>query len=123
MSIRAIGCAGTVALFPCSEQAMSILGVIVRVQPADAGEVEVLLNAMPGLDIAAAEQGRFVTVIEDSAESSAAATMARITLLAQVLNTSLVYEYSGPDSPAPDGPGVDFQAWRAHPETWVRNQP
>jgi periplasmic nitrate reductase NapD len=102
---------------------MSILGVIVRVQPVDAGDVEVLLSAMPGLDIAAADQGRFVTVIEDSADSSAAATMARITLLPQVLNTSLVYEYSGPDSPAPDGPGTDFRAWRAHPETWTRGNP
>jgi nitrate reductase NapAB chaperone NapD len=54
-------------------------------------------------DPAAAPDGRLVIVIEDSAGSSAAATLGAIALWPEVLNTSLVYEYSGPDSPAPDG--------------------
>jgi hypothetical protein len=53
-------------------------------------------------DPAAAPDGRVVIVIEDSAGSTAAATLGAIALWPEVLNTSLVYEYSGPDSPPPD---------------------
>jgi nitrate reductase NapAB chaperone NapD len=73
---------------------MSILGVIVRAHPAAAEDAQAALSLLPGLDVAAAVGGRFVVVIEDSAESSAAETMVRVALLPQVLNTSLVYEHS-----------------------------
>lgn len=93
---------------------MSILGVIVRTRPGDLAAVGQALRAMPGVELAdtARADGRLIAVIEDHADAAAAATMARITLLPQVLNTSLVYEYSGPDSPAPAADGADFQAWR-----------
>jgi nitrate reductase NapAB chaperone NapD len=92
-------------------KAMSILGIIVRTRAEHAGAVQQTLTALPGLDIAAAEGGRFVIVVEDCAGASAAATMAQITQHPQVLNTSLVYEYSGPDAPAAVETG-GFQAWR-----------
>lgn len=91
---------------------MSILGVIVRARPEDEIELQRHLLALPGVDIAAAAGGRFVVVIEDSVAGPAAATMAQLALLPRVLNTSLVYEYSGPDSPGPTEQGDHFQAWR-----------
>jgi nitrate reductase NapAB chaperone NapD len=91
---------------------MSILGVIVRTRPEDESDLQRHLLALPGVDIAAAAGGRFVVVIEDSAASPAAATMAQLAQLPRVLNTSLVYEYSGPDSPGPAEHADDFQAWR-----------
>jgi nitrate reductase NapAB chaperone NapD len=91
---------------------MSILGVIVRAQPSAAGGVRHALHDLPGLAIVAASDERFVVVIEDSADASAVDVMARIARLPAVLNTSLVYEYSGPDAPAPDGEAIDFRSWR-----------
>ena len=63
--------------------------------------------------------GRLVLVIEDVVAGglaySAAATLAAITLWPQVLNTALVYEYSGPDSPAAqEQTSADYQAWRGN---------
>jgi nitrate reductase NapAB chaperone NapD len=94
---------------------MSILGVIVRTRPEDRLATEQALRALPGTDLAtpAGEaDGRLVVVIEDTAERAAAAVMAEIALWPQVLNTSLVYEYSGPDVPhSPAGPGEEID-WR-----------
>lgn len=93
---------------------MSILGVIVRSHPEAAAGVEARLRQLPGVDVAevaAATDGRVVIVIEDSAGQSAAATLGAIALWPEVLNTSLVYEYSGPDSPAPDTLS-DYRDWR-----------
>lgn len=93
---------------------MSILGVIVRSHPQALPGIEERLRALPGVevaDLAAAADGRLVIVIEDGAGTSAAATLGAIALWPEVLNTSLVYEYSGPDSPAPDS--VDgYRDWR-----------
>lgn len=85
---------------------MTILGVIVRSHPHAVAGIEARLRRLPGVDVAdlaAAADGRLVIVIEDAADSSAAATLGAIALWPEVLNTSLVYEYSGPDSPAPEG--------------------
>lgn len=93
---------------------MSILGVIVRSRPGDVDAVESRLRALAGVDvadIAGRRDGRLVVVIEDSAETSAAATLGAIATWSDVLNTSLVYEYSGPDSPAPDDLR-DYRDWR-----------
>lgn len=94
---------------------MSILGVIVRTRPEHRDDVERELAGLPGVDIAAAADGRWVLVIEDHAQDSAAATMARITTLPKVLNTSLVFEYSGPDAPAVEPALSNFQSWRDAP--------
>lgn len=92
---------------------MSILGVIVRSHPEAVPGLDRRLRGLPGVEVAdrgGAHDGRLVLVIEDSAGSAAAATLGAIALWPEVLNTSLVYEYSGPDSPAPDVEG--FTDWR-----------
>lgn len=79
---------------------MSILGVIVRTRPEDLSATEQALRDLPGTDVATpagAADGRLVVVIEDTDQRPAAAVMAEIALWPRVLNTSLVYEYSGPD--------------------------
>ncbi|MFO1327326.1 MAG: chaperone NapD [Rubrivivax sp.] len=84
---------------------MSILGVIVRCRPEVAEAVARRLVTLPGVELARSEapnDGRWVLVIEDAPGRSAAAQLAEIALWPEVLGTSLVYEYSGPDSPAPD---------------------
>ena len=86
---------------------MSILGAVVRVRPQHLEAVVPRLTARPGLDLALNPgDGRLVLVLEDAERDgtvhSAAATLAEIALWPEVLGTSLVYEYSGPDSPAPD---------------------
>ncbi len=96
---------------------MSVLGVIVRCRMADLATVEQALRRLPGVDIAerpAGEaDGRFVVVIEDTPERAAAASMAEVALWPQVLNTSLVYEYSGPDAPAQTTPVEQYTDWRS----------
>ncbi len=96
---------------------MSILGTVVRVKPEHLAGVCEQLAQLPGLDIALNPgDGRLVVVLEDSAQATAAQTMARMALIPEVLNTSLVYEYSGADamhagesSPAE----TQFKAWRS----------
>ncbi len=95
---------------------MSILGVVVRTRPEHREAVSAQLSAFPGLDLAVdAQDGRFVVVIEDTDTVPAAQTMAAIAQLQDVLNTSLVYEYSGPDVGQADTTSDNdfhYQAWR-----------
>ena len=92
---------------------MSILGVIVRTRPGDLAAVRQELSTRPGVDIAAdPDDGRLVIVIEDTATTVAAALLGEIATWKTVLNTSLVYEYSGPDAPAPDAPMQAYADWR-----------
>lgn len=95
---------------------MSILGVVVRTRSEHREAVSAQLAGYAGLDLAVdAQDGRFVVVIEDTDATTAAQTMAAIALLPHVLNTSLVYEYSGPDvGHAATSADNDFhyQAWR-----------
>ncbi len=95
---------------------MSILGVVVRVKPGHLEEVTGQLTCVPGLDLALNPgDGRLVVIIEDTQDMPAAQTMASIALMPQVLNTSLVYEYSGPDvahAESPTNPDTRFQSWR-----------
>lgn len=98
---------------------MSILGAIVRVRPPQRALVRPRLAALPGVDLALDPgDGRFVVVIEDAQADdgtphAAAATLAAIATWPEVLSTALVYEYSGPDAPPPEGAAVgDYRAWR-----------
>lgn len=95
---------------------MSILGVVVRVKPGHLTEVLPELSAMDGLEIALNPgDGRLVVILEDTPATSAAQNMASIALMPAVLNTSLVYEYSGPDvdhTPAPAESEIRYQSWR-----------
>ena len=97
---------------------MSILGTVIRTHPRDVAVVADRLSALPGLDLSLNPgDGRLVAVIEDAEGEhgpvAAAATLAAIAQWPEVMSTSLVYEYSGPDAPAPAGAeGTDFKAWR-----------
>ena len=94
---------------------MTILGVIVRTHPRHLEGVEARLRAIAGVEIAEPAQrpdGRLVVVIEDAAQRSAAATLGDIATWPEVLNAALVYEYSGPDSPAPDEV-QGYRDWRS----------
>jgi nitrate reductase NapAB chaperone NapD len=98
---------------------VSILGAIIRTRIGNVADVAQRLQGCAGVDLALNPgDGRLVIVLEDSDAAgspgtTAAAQLAAIALWPEVLGTSLVYEYSGPDSPAPEGAeGVDFKAWR-----------
>jgi len=95
---------------------MSILGIVVRTTPEHVADVTAELAVFPELEIALNPgDGRMVVIAEDSAERSAAQLMAQIALMPRVLNTSLVYEYSGPDLPrtaATEPASTRFQSWR-----------
>ncbi|MFT3954662.1 MAG: chaperone NapD [Piscinibacter sp.] len=108
---------------------MSILGAVVRIRPEHLAAVLPRATALPGADVALNPgDGRLVMVLEDAeldgVVHSAAATLAAIALWPEVLNTSLVYEYSGPDAP-PAGSGVveDYRAWRGSLKDWARSSP
>lgn len=99
---------------------MSILGTVIRTQPIDLTEVVDRLAVLPGTELALNPgDGRLVVIFEDALTEagqavSAAATLAGVALWPQVLGASLVWEYSGPDSPAPpQAAGLDFRAWRS----------
>ena len=105
---------------------MSILGVVVRVRLADVAAIEQALRALPGVDIAEradAADGRIVIVIEDCAERAAAVTMGEIAIWPQVLNTSLVYEYSGPDAPTSAAAVEQYTDWRSSLAELARRAP
>lgn len=106
---------------------MSILGVIVRTRLCDRAGVAQALQQLPGLELAeslhASSDGRLVVVIEDTPGGSAAASMAAIALWPRVLNTSLVYEYSGPDAPAPTSAIEQRLDWRCSLADMAQAQP
>lgn len=93
---------------------MTILGAIVRTAPEHVAELADQLARQPGVDVALNPgDGRLILVIEDSAERSAAATLAAIALLDHVVNTSLVYEHSGSDGASTEPlAGIDATSWR-----------
>lgn len=103
---------------------MSILGAVVRVHPAHLHSTVPRIASLPGVDIALNPgDGRLVLVMEDvideknvTAATSAAATLTAIAGWPNVLSTSLVYEYSGPDAPPVVNDDMsDFRAWRGNP--------
>jgi nitrate reductase NapAB chaperone NapD len=103
---------------------MSILGAVVRVRPEHLPSVAPRLAALRGVDISLNPgDGRLVLVMEDVVDerdadgvTSAAATLTAIASWPDVLSTSLVYEYSGPDAPPLVTDDMsDFRAWRGNP--------
>jgi periplasmic nitrate reductase NapD len=97
---------------------MSILGAIVRVRPEHRSDVILRLRGLPGVDLALDPgDGRLVLVIEDveanGVAHEAANTIEQIAQWRDVLNISLVYEYSGPDAPTAPGSVRDYREWRS----------
>lgn len=93
---------------------MSILGALVRLRPADLTTVVGRISALPGVDVALNPgDGRLILVLEDAEVDGklqgAGATLAAIAAFPEVLNTSLVYEYSGDESP---DTVTDYRDWR-----------
>lgn len=108
---------------------MSILGAVVRVKPENLPATLGQLAALPGVDIALNPgDGRVVIVMEDTAGTadapevrSAAAILTEIACWPDVLSTSLVYEYSGPDAPPLVTDDMsDYRAWRGNPASGPR---
>lgn len=102
--------------------AMSILGAVLRTHPQHLPAVLTRLGALPGVDVALNPgDGRLVLVMEDTADPegqtfTAAAMLADMAMWPDVLSTSLVYEYSGPDAPAlGEGDMSDYRRWRGKP--------
>lgn len=92
---------------------MSVLGVVLRLRPEDLQTALDRLAGLAGVDISHNPgDGRLVLVMEDCAEVSAAAQLGAMALWPEVLGTSLVYEYSGPDAPAPQAHHEASQGWR-----------
>lgn len=96
---------------------MSILGAVIRVRPEQLPGIIARLTLLPGVDVALNPgDGRLVLVIEDvdvdHAVQIAANTLEQIAQWRDVLNTSLVYEYSGPDVPATAAGVSDYRDWR-----------
>lgn len=91
---------------------MSVLGVVLRTRPEALPAVLQRLHATPGVEVGPSPgDGRVVLLLEDG-DADAAATMAALAVWPEVLNVSLVYEYSGPDAPSPQGAVTDYRAWR-----------
>jgi nitrate reductase NapAB chaperone NapD len=99
---------------------VSILGVVVRVRRTDLDVTRARLGEAAGVELALdPDDGRLILLVEDvlveDGVRGAAETLARIAGWPEVLNTSLVYEYSGPDAPPAGGDataGLDYRAWR-----------
>jgi nitrate reductase NapD len=92
---------------------MTILGVVLRLRPEDIAETTQQLASVAGIEITHnSGDGRLVLVMEDSEQASAAAQLGAIALWPKILGTSLVYEYSGPDAPAPEAHHEPAQGWR-----------
>lgn len=95
------------------EAAVSMLGVIVRSRPASVAALGEQLRGLPGVDVAHdVGDGRLLLVIEDAGGLPAATRLTEIATWPAVINTSLVYEYSGAD--LNDAPVTldDYAAWR-----------
>jgi nitrate reductase NapAB chaperone NapD len=98
---------------------MTVLGAVLRMRPEHLPAITARARALPGVALGANPgDGRLVVVIEDATGDdgreprAAPATLAEFALWPEVLNVSLVYEYSGPDSPAVDSGPSDYRAWR-----------
>ncbi len=90
---------------------MSVLGVVARVRPEQVQSVVQALQTQAGVELSANPgDGRLVLVIEDSADCTAAARLGQLAEWPQMLSTSLVYEYSGPDSPAVHAPVTEWRS-------------
>jgi nitrate reductase NapD len=81
---------------------MNICGCVVETRERDAQVVGQRLLELPGVELHASEGGKLVVTVEDTPQALAADTLSALGEVAGVLNTSLIYHYSG-DEPLEDG--------------------
>lgn len=81
---------------------MNVSGVVIHLQPARAAAVRAAMAQLPGVEIHAAEGGRFVTTIEDVDGTSVSEMFIRLHDIPGVIAVSLAYQYC--DDPAGSGP-------------------
>lgn len=73
----------------------NICGVLVYAVPDRMAGVLEALAAMPGVEVHAAEGGRIVTTLEDTAEATALDTLTAMHKLDGIVAASLVYHHFG----------------------------
>ena len=72
----------------------NICGMVVRSRDDRSSEVQASLQAIPGVEIHAADAGRLVVTVEDESYSKVADNVNNIQFLDGVVSASLVYQYS-----------------------------
>lgn len=105
---------------------MSILGCVLRVKAEKLPQILSVLNTTEGVDVAMNPgDGRLVLILEDTQTTGAAQTFAAISLFPEVLSTSLVYEYSGPDvvNVDADEDNTRYQSWRTTMAQMAKDHP
>jgi nitrate reductase NapD len=79
----------------------NICGVLVHCYPGRGTEVRDRIAALPGAEIHhAAEDGRLIVTVEDTADVWASETLARISALPGVVTAALAYHYCGTEDRA-----------------------
>jgi nitrate reductase NapD len=81
---------------------MNVSGVVIHLQPGRAVAVRAAMAQLPGVEIHAAEGGRFVATVEDVDGASVSETFIRLHDIPGVIAVSLAYQYC--DDPAGSGP-------------------
>jgi periplasmic nitrate reductase NapD len=77
---------------------MNICGVLVHANPDRVAEVTAALARLPGVDLhGAAEAGRIIVTVEDTAMGAASDGLAQIHALPGVVSAALVYHHFEPD--------------------------
>lgn len=84
------------------DRAMNICGVLVHVRRGDSDAVARALAGVPGLEIhGCSAGGRLIVTVEDTADSSAADTLAAIHRTDGVIAAALVYHHCEPAGAGP----------------------
>jgi len=74
-----------------------IASAVVKARPADQDAVVAHIATVSGAEVAAAERGRIIVVLEAAADADIADSLNRIAALDGVLSTTLVFEHAEPE--------------------------
>jgi nitrate reductase NapD len=72
----------------------NICGMVVRSRDSRTADISATLQAIPGVEVHAAESGRMVVTVEDEDPRHVSDTVHHIQFLDGVVSASLVYQYS-----------------------------
>ena len=72
----------------------NICGMVVRANDNRSDDVHASLQAIPGVEIHAAETGRMIVTVENESYREVADTVHNIQFIDGVVSASLVYQYS-----------------------------